>query len=237
MKKLTLSLLTACAVVTPAFAGVTVVTSKEYKQPVALPPPCFRDQEFTLDLFYSYNDARPGGNHDDHNDRRRHRSSSFERYRDGSGGGVALTYFFARYFGISVEGNWWDGVETHHTRRDRVNDGKRWVWDDNEDDWVRRTKRKDRTRKSSDKSVAHQVTANFILRYPVELCNVCFAPYIFGGGGGLFDGEKVGFGDAGAGLEWRITPNFGVFGDWRWIFTGKGKNDISQSRGGIRFVF
>jgi len=234
MKKLTLSLLTACAVATPAFAGVTVVTTKEYKQPVALPPPCFRDQELQLDLFYSYSDARPGG-HDDHNNNHRGTHSS-ERFRDGSGGGVALNWFFARYFGISVEGNWWDGIENRETRvtEDR---SSRWVWDDDENDYVKRTKTKKRHHKSSSRSVAHQVTANFVIRYPIEMCNICFAPYIFGGGGGLFDGEKVGFGDAGAGVEWRATENFGIFSDWRWIFTGKGKNDISQTRAGIRFVF
>jgi opacity protein-like surface antigen len=230
MKKLTLSLLTACAVATPAFAGVTVVTSKEYKQPVALPPPCFRDQEFALDLFYSFNNGhRDGHDHDNG-------SHTHERYRDGSGGGVALTYFFARYFGISVEGNWWDGYETHH-HRTTTHKSTHKEWDYYEDDYVKRTKTKKRHHKESNRSVAHQVTANFIIRYPLEFSNICLAPYIFGGGGGLFDGEKVGFGDAGAGLEWRATENFGIFADWRWVFTGKGKNDIDQTRAGVRFVF
>jgi|GEM_PF-186065 len=233
MKKLTLSLLTACTVAAPAFAGVTVVT-KEYKQPVVLPPPCFRDSELTLDLFYSFNDGRPGGHHSDRDNGRHH---DFERFRDGSGGGVGLTWFFARYFGISVEGNWWDGVESRSERHDRVRDGSRWVWDDDDYEWRRENRFKDRTRKNSNRSVAHQVTGNFIIRYPVELCNFCFAPYIFGGGGGIFDGDKVGFGDVGGGVEWRATENFGVFADWRWNFTGKGRNDIDTTRAGIRFVF
>ena len=233
MKKLTLSLLTACAVATPAFAGVTVVTSKEYKQPVALPPPCFRDQEFALDLFYSFNNGRHGGR-DNHHDSKHHNST--ERYRDGSGGGVALTYFFARYFGISVEGNWWDGYETH-TDRTSTSKSSHWDYDYDKHENVKRTKTKTHHHKSSDRSVVHQVTGNFIIRYPLEFSNVCLAPYIFGGGGGLFDGEKVGFGDAGAGLEWRATENFGIFADWRWVFTGKGMNDIDQTRAGVRFVF
>ena len=230
MKKLTLSLLAACTVATPAFAGVTVVTTKEYKQPVALPPPCFRDQELQLDLFYSYNNARHGGSTLDNNPSG-HEWHHNERFRDGSGGGVALNWFFARYFGISVEGNWWNGINNQSIRN-------RHVRDDREDEYGRREERhRDRTEKKSSKSVAHQVTANFVIRYPLEICNVCFAPYIFGGGGGLFDGEKVGFGDAGAGVEWRATENFGVFADWRWVFTGKNKNDIDQTRAGIRFVF
>lgn len=222
MKKLTLSLLTACAVATPAIAGVTVVTSKEYKQPVLLPPPCFRDNEVAFDLFYSYNNARHGG----------------DRYfRDGSGGGVGLTWFFARYFGVSVEGNWWDGVQTHDETTERVKSGTSCRWDYRKHKWVKTTKYKNRTEKTSDRSVAHQVTGNFVLRYPIEMCNFCIAPYIFGGGGGLFDGERVGFGDAGAGLEWRATEHFGVFADWRWNWTGKGKNDVDTTRAGIRFVF
>jgi len=222
MKKLTLSLLTACTVAAPAFAGVTVVTSKEYKQPVVLPPPCFRDQELQLDLFYSYNDARPATN---------------AYFRDGSGGGAGLTYFFARYFGFSVEGNWWNGTQNSSSRTERVRDGHRWVWSEERQEPVKKDKFKNRTRTTTDRSVAHQVTGNFVIRYPVELCNFCFAPYIFGGGGGLFDGDRVGFADVGAGVEWRATEHFGLFADWRWNFTGKAKNDIDTTRAGVRFVF
>ncbi len=221
MNKLTLSLLTALTVATPAFAGVTVV-SKEYKQPIVLPPPCFRDQELQLDLFYSYNDARPGSN---------------RYFRDGSGGGVGINYFFCRYFGFSVEGNWWNGTETRSSRTERVRSGTERFWDDEKCEWRERTKFKNRERRSSHRAVAHQVTGNFIIRYPLELCNICFAPYIFGGGGGLFDGSKVGFADVGAGVEWRATEHFGVFADWRWNFTGKSKNDIDTTRAGVRFVF
>jgi len=196
MKKFTLSLLTAVAIASPSIAGTTVV-SKEYKAPVELPPPCFRDQEVQLDLFYSFNDGRPATN---------------QYFRDGSGGGAALNFFFARYFGVSVEGNWWNGCQSL-SNNNNDNDNHR------------------------HRSVAHQVTGNLILRYPVELSNFCFAPYIFGGGGGLFDGDKVGFGDAGAGIEFRITQHFGIFSDWRWNFTGKSRNDIDTTRAGVRFVF
>ncbi len=210
MKKLTLSLLIAAAAATPAFAGIQVVTT-EYKQPVVIPPSCFQDQEVQLDLFYSYNDARPG------NDR---------YYRDGSGGGVGVSYFFFRYFGISVEGNWWEGVETRDTANYRK--GSHWTYDKTNKNWKSNT---------AHKSVAHQVTGNLVLRYPVELSNFCFAPYIFGGGGGVFNGSNVGFGDAGAGLEWRATQNFGVFADWRWNWTERGYNDFHSTRAGVRFVF
>jgi len=199
MKKLTLSLLAACAVASPAIAGTTVVT-KEYK-PVVVPPSCFADEELQLDLFYSFNDGRPA--HDQY-------------YRDGSGGGVAINYFFARYFGFSVEGNWWKGINKdhghrHHRDHDHKHHGHR--------------------------AAAHQVAAHFILRYPVECGNFCFAPYIFGGGGGIFNGHKVGFGDVGAGIEFRVSQHIGLFADWRWEFTGKGMNDVDTTRAGVRFVF
>jgi len=195
MKKLTLSLLTALAVATPSIAG-TVVVSKEYVAPNP-PPPCFKDQEFSIDLFYSFNDGRPGRYH---------------YFHDGSGGGVGLNYFFARYIGISVEGNWWGGARKDYN-----------------EDLGRST--------SSKRTVTHQVAGHLVLRYPVELSNFCFAPYIFGGGGGIWDGKGTGFGDVGAGMEFRITQNFGIFGDWRWNFTGDKANDLSTTRAGIRFTF
>jgi hypothetical protein len=219
MKRLILGLLTACTITAPVFGGVEVV--KEYKEPVLEKPRCFKPQELQLDLFYSYNDARPG---------------THRYFRDGSGGGVGINYFFGCYFGISVEGNWWDGTQVAQFERVR----ERGSVTRRKDDCDKEGRGKDRFRrrfKDNDRSVAHQVTGNFILRYPVELCDFCFAPYIFGGGGGLFDGEKVGFGDAGVGIEWRATEHLGLFADWRWIFTGKGKNDIDTTRAGVRFVF
>jgi len=200
MKKLTLSLLTAFAVASPSFAGTEVVSSKEYKQPVYMPPPCFKDQEFSMDLFYSFNDGRPGRYH---------------YFRDGSGGGVGLNFFFARYIGISAEGNWWNGARAGWEHAD----GRSFSTGDNHHE------------------VTHQVTGNLILRYPVEMDNFCFAPYIFGGGGGVFDGRSTGFADAGTGIEFRLTQHLGIFADWRWNFMGKYRNDVDTSRAGIRFVF
>ena len=224
MKKSTLSLLTACMMAAPAFGGVEVI--KEYKEPVLEKVPCFKPQELQLDLFYSYNDGRP---------------ATHQYFRDGSGGGVGINYFFNCYFGVSVEGNWWDGTQV--ARFENVRDDERHVerskskYDCKKKEEERTERRFKKRFNGHDRSVAHQVTGNLILRYPVELCNFCFAPYIFGGGGGLFDGDKVGFGDAGVGFEWRATPHLGLFADWRWIFTGKGKNDIDSTRAGVRFVF
>jgi hypothetical protein len=317
MKKITLSALAAITVAGTAMAGpATVVTSKEYKQPAVTP--CFRDTEFQLDLFYSYNDASHQG------DNQRSQTDYFgpattpvtgklvpggstllgtsdyipagstatgvrsttikdtPYFRDGSGGGVGLNYFFWRYVGVGVEGNWWNGV----------NDGYNGSYTTNEvvnlsspidASTLAAAARASHTSitqvdantlllkrsvkfGNTNKSTANQVTGSLILRYPFEGC-VCWAPYIFGGGGGVFDGDASGFGHIGLGVEYRVTPYLGFFTDWRWEFFGgnnseddyrnssavkelskvvsirdlrgdsNNRNDVSVTRVGVRFVF
>jgi len=188
MNKLTLSALAAFAVTGSAFAGpATVVSSKDFKQPAA--PQFFKDTEFALDAFYSYNDAQ-------------RRDSQY--FTDGNGGGVGINYFCHRYLGVDVEGNWWKGTRPN----------------------------------ISTKEVGSQVTANLIVRYPMEFTSFGMAPYILGGGGALFSNQNCGFSDVGAGVEFRVTPQVGIFSDWRWNFmTGGNRNDVSTTRAGVRFVF
>ena len=78
-------------VASSAFAGQSVATGKDYKSPAPAPIPCFKEQELQLDLFASYTAFEDG------------------QYDDGFGGGIALNYFFTRYFGIGVDGNVLDG--------------------------------------------------------------------------------------------------------------------------------
>lgn len=94
MKKQTMTLLAAVALASTSFAGTSVVSSKEFKQPVPTGS-YFQDQEFTLDLAYSYNDAIKGGKHG--------------YFHDKSGGGAGVNFFFARYFGVGVDANWFGG--------------------------------------------------------------------------------------------------------------------------------
>ena len=95
MKKQTITLLAAVALASTSFAGTSVVSSKEFKQPVATGS-YFQDQEFTVDLDYSYNDAINNGGHHGY-------------FHDKNGGGVGAGFFFARYFGVGVDANWFAG--------------------------------------------------------------------------------------------------------------------------------
>jgi hypothetical protein len=81
---------------------------------------------------------------------------------------------------------------------------------------------------------------NFYLRAPLNQTSR-WAPYIFGGAGGLYAVGQARFeGHAGAGLEFRITPKIGIFGDGRYVWVDGNHNDIPQFglfRLGFNFVF
>jgi hypothetical protein len=177
MKKLTFSFLASAALAASAFAGHEAISTKEYKAP--MPEPCFRDNEFQLDIFGSYSGEEDNGD-----------------IGDGFGGGVGVNYFFTRNFGIALSGNVYDG--THNG-----------IW---------------------------HTDLDVVIRFPIEN-GICIAPYIQGGGGILTDGTTVGTWNAGAGLEWRATPTFGIFGEGRYIWGANGDTDTAQARVGLRFVF
>ena len=94
MKKQTITILAAVALASTSFAGTSVVSSKEVKQSTATGT-YFQDQEFTLDLAYSSNDAINNYKHG--------------YFHDKSGGGAGASFFFARYFGVGVDANWFGG--------------------------------------------------------------------------------------------------------------------------------
>jgi len=79
------------------------------------------------------------------------------------------------------------------------------------------------------------VDASLIARYPLELGTLCIAPYILGGGGVQTDGTTVGSWFAGGGLEWRVTPRIGIFGEGRYIWAED--TESANARLGLRFVF
>ena len=77
-------------------------------------------------------------------------------------------------------------------------------------------------------------SGNLILRLPLGQSG--FAPYAFGGGGHQFDLARASFGQVGAGMEYRFTPNVGAFLDARWVVPDKTKN-YGVGRLGLRFAF
>lgn len=96
MKKVVITLAACTAFAGSCFAGTETVSSgkthKEYKaeEPAST---CFADTELQLDTFGAYVD----GNSPNH----------AGPIRDHAwGGGIGVNYFFARYFGLGVDGYW-----------------------------------------------------------------------------------------------------------------------------------
>jgi hypothetical protein len=190
MKKLATCTLTLAALIGTSFAGHEMATGKGYENPVT---PCFSDREVQVDIFGSYNDA-----------------VQRSPYRDGFGGGLALTYFFMRYLGVGIEGNVYDGGH-----------GANW----NNGNW-----------RTGGGHAVWNLGGRLVARYPLEMGSTCIAPYAFAGGGAQFDGLTSGTWLAGGGLEWRATPMLGVFGEGRYTWAGN-QADSAQARVGVRVVF
>ncbi len=79
-------------------------------------------------------------------------------------------------------------------------------------------------------------TGSIIARFPIETGSICIAPYIYGGGGARMNGDSVATAHAGGGLEWRVSPKFGVFSDVRYTWA-EHNQDALQTRVGLRFPF
>jgi len=77
-------------------------------------------------------------------------------------------------------------------------------------------------------------SANLTLRLPVGQSG--FAPYVFGGGGEQFDLNRLSFGQAGVGFEYRFTPKVGIFTDARMVWPTETQY-FGVARLGLRFAF
>ena len=235
MKKLLLSLLGFGAIASLAFAGTETYGGKEMKQ-VAAPLPCpewYADNEFNIGIWGTY--VFTENNWPD------------DRYLEADhawGGGIDLKYFFARYFGVGIEGWAVDARQAHEN-----------VFVDFSDGIFQR-------------SFEHQnnavgaVLGTLTLRYPFHCSR--FSPYIFGGGGAIFGGgqrpqfervaeEEEGFdiiqtrghtnsetkaiGQVGAGIEVRFTRHIGWISDFGWNFVDGPDNNFGMARTGLNFAF
>lgn len=83
-------------------------------------------------------------------------------------------------------------------------------------------------------SFIDSASASLLLRFPLGKSG--FAPYAFGGGGRQFDFVEAWFAQAGAGMEYRFTPNIGAFVDARWVLPDETKY-YGVGRLGLRFAF
>jgi len=83
-------------------------------------------------------------------------------------------------------------------------------------------------------SFVDNVSGNLIARLPLD--KVHLAPYIYGGAGRQFDPNITWFGQAGGGLDIRVTRSWGLFVDCRYVFSDKLSN-FGVGRAGLRFAF
>ena len=129
------------------------------------------------------------------------------------GGGLGVNYFFMRNIGVGIEGSLYD------------------------------------SQRSSD--VLGHAALNVFVRFPMDA--ICLSPYLYSGIGGVFNAERLDVGDLpggddsdndallaghiGAGVEYRIAPNFGVFVDGRFTVVDEKKNNFTTIRTGFRIAF
>src|SRR5262252_483562 len=140
------------------------------------------------------------------------------------GGGIDLKYFFMRYVGVGIEG--W-AASANQARQNTFIDFSDGVF-------INQVQRQS--------NIIGAVLGTLTLRYPIPCTR--FAPYIFGGGGGIFGGgqrtinrfaiedgevdqkvtvghtssESKGIGQVGGGMEVRFTPHIGWISDFSWNF-------------------
>jgi hypothetical protein len=156
------------------------------------------------------------------------------------GGGLDAKYFFHRYFGIGIEGF---GAEARRETFDVANHPT--IINEH----------------GHDTRIIGALLGTFTLRYPLQCSR--FAPYIWGGGGAIFDGgerdeivsdgfggnlaplfhtvhhgaETEGIGQVGAGFEVRFTRHIGWTNDFSWNFVTRDNSDFGMVRSGINFAF
>jgi hypothetical protein len=153
------------------------------------------------------------------------------------GGGIDLKYFFWRYIGVGIEG--W-AVDARRSFEE-----------------VTGTEVFQFSGIGHESRAVGSVLGTLTLRYPIPCTR--FAPYVFGGGGGIFgggertrfvttgplptirteqtDSESKAIGQVGAGLEVRFTPHIGWINDFSWNFVDGRDNNFGMVRSGINFAF
>lgn len=215
MKKLALGFCTLVVLGSAAFAGTEMTTESK----AVVPPPCpewFADHEFNLSLSGVY----AFSNHD---------SDFGTDFMDNAwGGAIDAKYFFARYFGIGVQG----------FLLDASNDDD-FDFDDDDSDGV------------------GGVLGTFTFRFPGKCSRFAPYVWVGGGGiwggdnnnnvaitpgGGVIvvdndDDDGHAMGQVGGGFEFRFTPHCGWVNDFSWNIVSGSNNNFGMARTGINFAF
>ena len=239
MKKLTLGLLALAIMGSLAFAGgEPVYSGKEIRTTPA--PSCewYRDTEWNVGLWGAYAFTGTENNRASLGDLFfLNEVGKYDRFLGGDhawGGGGDIKYFFARYFGVGVEGF---GLAAHGSRYNFTNYGLGGF------------------SKDSDHHGVGGALGTLTLRYPIGCSR--FAPYIWGGGGAVFSGhndrpiddaagnivrvdhdkETKAVGQLGGGMEVRITPHIGWLSDFSWNVVDGRNNNFGMARSGINISF
>jgi hypothetical protein len=253
MKRLTLILVLGSAFARFAYSG-TEVSGKEMKQ--VAPPPCpewYSDNEWNVNLWGTY--AFTNTEYDPNlwlvdvvqsTSERHPFVGIYDKYIGGDhawGGGGDIKYFFARYFGVGVEGFF---LNARKSGFDIFEDQATGVFT--------------RQRINHDHTIG-SILGTFTLRYPIRCTR--FSPYawagvgaIFGGGESdtvithgppdaflvdahtrHFSGETKILGQFGAGLEVRITKHIGWTNDLSWGAIEGPKNNFGMFRSGLNIAF
>jgi hypothetical protein len=222
-----------------AFAGPEV-SSKEVVAPPPPPPVSyFRGNEFDIGAFATYVTGTNGGGSVT-------RATAFDGTTftlsssgsaSGWGGGMDFTYWFPwKYAGIRFQGA---GVDVSSPT-------------------VRVTGSNGFSGSGSGSAAAGVISGDFMMRLPLDdfWPTVHLAPYVFGGGGGLFTGaggntintrfpevnarfnnassnvsNNRGLANIGGGAEYRFTPHIGIFGEAGYNWVGGGN---FNRNGGIK---
>lgn len=228
MKKLTIGFCAAIAVASAAFAGTSTYSGKESKSTVQQTS-CteyYANNEFNVSLWGTY--AFTGTEW---------RDDRYLGVDHAWGGGIDAKYFFARYFGLGVEGF---GLRTNggNSQLFVIPGG------------FRREIR-------SGSEAAGAALGTFTIRFPITCTR--FAPYAWAGGGGIWSGQdrteifidNAGniaatrtrsadgkfVGQFGGGFEVRFTPHFGWTNDFSWNVIDGPKNNFGMVRTGLNFAF
>ncbi|MBV9642854.1 MAG: hypothetical protein JO334_04710 [Verrucomicrobia bacterium] len=218
------------------FAGEPMVSSKQVVAPPPPPPVSFfRGNEFDIGAFATYVTGTNGGG----TKQTTVDGTTFTLSSSGSpygwGGGMDFTYWLPwKYAGFRFQGA---GVDLS-TQTLTVTGSNGF-----------------RRSGSASGAAAGVLTGDFLMRLPLDdfWPNVHLAPYIFGGGGGVFTGaggntintpfaevnrrfnnassnvsNNRGLANIGGGAEYRFTPHIGVFGEAGYNWVGGGSHNVNS---------